>query len=152
MKAPEQRQRMSEHNPMHNPETAKKNGLKHRRKVVIDNIEYDGLITAAEQFGVSTTAIRYWCKKGYNSKGQKCYYLETYKECPKRGKAVLIDGQFFSTIAKAAEYLKCSSSYLSSLLKEGKNTYKNHKCEYVNQQPSQENANNSILEGSTTNE
>ena len=152
MKAPEQRQRMSEHNPMYNPETAKKSGLKHRKKVVIDNVEYDGLVTAAEEFGVSATAIGYWCKKGYNSKGQKCYYLESYKERPEVGIAVLIDGQFFPTIAKAAEYLDSSASYLSSILGKGKNTYKNHKCEYANQQPSQENVNNSILEGSTTNE
>lgn len=154
MKTPEQRQRMSENNPMYNPEIAKQVGLKHRKAVVIAGIEYDGIITAAKELGVSDLTITNWCNKGHNGQGQLCYYLEGEKKKIKRStdRAVFIDDQIFNTITDAAAYLDCSASNLGKALREGKTTYKKHKCGYANQQPSQENSNNSILEGSTTNE
>ena len=68
-------------------------------------------------------------------------------------KKVVIDKQYY--FDSMTDALSITGGYLSGLskaLRENKNIYRGHICEYANQQPSQENSNNSILEGSTTNE
>ena len=67
-------------------------------------------------------------------------------------KPVIVDGQYFESVTSAAEYIGTWDLYLTRCLKEKQGFCKGHKCEYANQQPSQENINNSILKGSTTNE
>ena len=96
-----------------------------------------------------------WCQRGYDTKGNSCYYKDNpiknnfKKTC---SKAVLIDGQYFSSLRAAADFLGVKdTSPLCKALKANK-PYKGHFCEYANQQPSGENSNNSISEGSTTNE
>lgn len=156
MKSQEQRDRMSKNNPMKNPEYAKKAGDKHKRAVIIDGIKYDGAIDAAKVFGVSQSLIGLWCKNGGNPKGQLCHYADEAPKLyiPKTGnsKPVIVDGIWYKSQSAAAKAIGApSSSCLTNALKKGI-LYKGHKCEYANQQPSQENSNNSILEGSTTNE
>lgn len=155
MKTEAQRERMSKNNPMYNPEIAKKVGLKHRKAVIIDGVRYDSALTAAQALGVCDATIRTWCKRGYNPKGVLCSFAEAEKMInsgEKNKTPVRIDGVYYSSIKEASLALGMNSStYLAKCIREHK-TYKGHKCEYANQQPSQENSNNSILEGSTTNE
>ena len=55
-------------------------------------------------------------------------------------KGVLIDGQFFSSLRAAADFLEVKdTSPLCKALKAGKK-YKGHVCEYANQQPSEMNS------------
>ena len=154
MKNEKQRERMSKHNPMHDPEVAKKVGNKHKKAVIIDGVEYDSAITAADALEVCDATIRLWCKRGKNTKGQICTFVETQKDLQyddKKKKGILIDGIYYSSIKEGALAIGSYPTYLAKCLREHKN-YKGHKCEYANQQPSQENSDNSILEGSTTNE
>lgn len=155
MKAKAQRERMSKNNPMHNPEIAKQVGLKHRKAVIVDGVQYDSALTAAQALGVCDATIRTWCKKGHSPKGIQCSFVEENKMISsgvKNKTAVLIDGIYYSSIKEASLALGMNSStYLAKCIREHK-TYKGHKCEYANQQPSQGNSNNSTLEGSTTNE
>lgn len=65
---------MVENNPMKNPEIAEKANSKKRRAVVINNVQYDGVILAAKAIGVSPTTICDWCKKGYTADGMICRY------------------------------------------------------------------------------
>lgn len=75
MKAEKQRKRMSKNNPMHNPEKRKSMGEKHKRKVLLDGIIYDGLVDIAKDYGVTPSAIYYWIKRGYtNVLKTICYY------------------------------------------------------------------------------
>ena len=67
-------------------------------------------------------------------------------------KAVIIDGIEYPSIKEGAQAINGRTECLSKVLLAGKNKYKGHICSYANPQPSQENINNSILEGSTTNE
>lgn len=154
MKLPEQRERFSKNNPMKTPKIAEKVGLKHSKAIIIGEQEFNSLIEASNFFQVSDTTIGNWCKKGINPQGQIC----KYKDGPTRGynisqqKAIIIDEKFyFATIREAAEFLQCAPSNLGATLRKGKTTYKNHKCRYANQQPSQTNSLISSLEGSTTN-
>lgn len=140
MKQESQRQRMKENNPMKNKEIAMKNGAAHKRQVVINNIIYSGVIDAANALNVSTDSIIQWCKQGGNINGDKCRYAdEEQKEFiyKKPGsKEVYVDDQIFPSIKAAADAFGfCPSSFAKSLKK--KDTYKGHKCGYVNQQPSQ---------------
>lgn len=136
MKRPEQRQRMSDQNPMKDTEIAKKVGQKHRKKVLIDGIEYNGLVEAAEVFRVTDVTIGNWCRKGKNPQGLICSYVNQKTTRSKIGKKVIIDDKTFDTIKEAAEYIGCSSSNLGRILKENKTVYKDHTCRYANQQPS----------------
>lgn len=140
MKEQNQRERMSKNNPMKNPEYAKKSGDKHKRAVIINNIYYDGAIDAAKALGVSQSLIGLWCKAGGNPQGWICHYADEqpkpYIQKTGNSKAVIIDGKYYKNISVAAKTLNLPASSLGKALREGKN-YKEHKCEYANQQPSQ---------------
>lgn len=140
MKEEKQRERMRQNNPMHNKEIALKNGLKHKRAVIINGVYYDGVIDAAKACGVRDVTISAWCKKGCDSKGNPCRYAdEEQKEFSPTitGKAVLIDEKnYYPTVKAAALALGAKdSSPLCRALKANK-PYKGHLCRYVNQQPS----------------
>ena len=156
MKQQEQRERMSKNNPMYNSEIAQKVAEKNQVIFIIGNVEYTGFKKACETLNVSEVTLANWLKRGHTSDGIKCFYKDDNKRHDirhrKTDRAVIIDNQFyFNTITDAAAYLDCSASNLGASLRKGKTTYKDHKIGYANQQPSQENFDNSILEGSTTN-
>lgn len=149
MKAQEQRERMSKNNPMKNPEIAKKVGLKTRRPVIINNIEYSGLVEAAEKLNVCTFTIETWCKQGYNTNGQPCRYAdESQKEYSedikkygariKHGKPVIVDGVYYPRVKMGAEAIGVIPESLINAIKANRKC-KGHTCSYANQQPSQEN-------------
>lgn len=153
MKQEKQRQRMKENNPMKNPDIAKKMGATRKRIVIIDGVEYPSVIEAAEAFGVKDGTIRNWCLKGINLKGQTCQYKEEWDKKPGGAKKpVLIDGKdYYNSATEAALALGVDPASVRGAIKR-KGKCKGHVCEYVNQQPSEENSDKSILEGSTTNE
>ena len=66
-------------------------------------------------------------------------------------KAVIIDGIYFDSVIKGAEYIGTWDVYLTKCIKEKNGLCKGHKCEYANQQPSRGKVDNSTSEGSTTN-
>lgn len=153
MKAKEQRERMSMNNPMHNKETVEKVAKKKSKIVCYKNKEYT-CKELAEETGYQVSTIWNWCQRGYDTEGIPCYYKGEEKNTVKKttcSKEVLIDGISFPSLRAAADYLGVKdTSPLCKALKANKK-YKGHICEYANQQPSEENSNNSILEGSTTN-
>jgi hypothetical protein len=64
----------------------------------------------------------------------------------------MIDDKIFPSLRAAGEFLGIKdTSPLCKALKNNK-PYKGHICKYANQQPSRENSDKSISEGSTTNE
>ena len=217
MKSEKQRERMSSDNPMKNKKTAEKVGLKHRKAVVIGDIEYPSVTEAAKRLNTGTGIIKLWCNKGINSKGELCRYKDseqvefngkrynkggcralTYKgkhyETPKdlydelgvnqsvvlrwlklgfdpygnpcryddddrelvfemKRKShhpVIVNGVRYRTMAAAARANNVSAQWIADLANH-KYTDKNLNCEYDNQQPSRENFDNSITEGSETN-
>lgn len=161
MKSINQRKRMSEKNPMKNPSIAKANGEKKRRKVVINNVVYDGVKIAAQSLNVCEFSIITWCKRGYDTKGNPCrYFNEPQKEYPlikkthpmvTTPKPVIIDGIRFETVKDGAFFIGVCSESIIRAIKCGRKC-KGHECRYDNQQPSHENSEISIVEGSTTNE
>lgn len=141
MKKEEQRERMSKNNPMYDPEVARKVGLKHRKPVLINGVEYDSALSAAEALGVCDATIRSWCRRGLNPKGIPCSFIEKEKENYENRNTnkipVLIDNILYPSIKEASLALGMNSStYLAKCLREHKK-YKGHICEYANQQPSQ---------------
>ena len=153
MKEDEQRQRMSKYNPMYNPEIVQKVVQKTSKTVCYLGQEYT-CKELADKTGYQITTIWKWCQRGYDTNGNPCHYKGEEKHTTKKttcSKGVLIDGQYFSSLRAAADFLGVKdTSPLCKALKANKN-YKGHKCEYANQQPSQMNSHNSNLEGSTTN-
>lgn len=133
---------MKKNNPMKNKEIALKNGKKHMRAVIIDGIEYEGVIVAAKALNVRDVTITSWCQRGYNPQGVICRYKDELDKkfeprVRKNLKPVLIDGKdYYPSVKEAALALGAKDS--SPLCKALKNNtmYKGHKCEYANQQPS----------------
>jgi hypothetical protein len=66
-------------------------------------------------------------------------------------KPVIIDKKYFPTIKEGAKYINVAPENLIKALKNQRKC-KGHECKYANQQPSHENSDKSIVEGSTTNE
>lgn len=77
MKAPEQRKRMSEHNPMRNKEISMKVGKTKMRPVIINDTEYESVKSAALAYNTTTDVVINWCKKGVNSKMETCRYKDS---------------------------------------------------------------------------
>lgn len=74
MKSEKQRNRMKMSNPMHNEKYAIKNGKTHKRPVLIDNIEYAGIVDVMRKYNVYDNAVRYWIKRGYTNKNETIRY------------------------------------------------------------------------------
>jgi len=74
MKSENQRQRMKDNNPMSNPIIAEKTNGQKRKPVIIDGKRYISIKEASQKFGVSTSTIAEWCKKGHDTKGIACYF------------------------------------------------------------------------------
>ena len=161
MKSEEQRKRMSINNPMKNPEVARKVGMSQRKRPIINGVEYENAIEAANSLNVCKGSIHVWCTRGYDTKGNPCHYKgEPQKDYPimkkthpsvTNGRGVIIDGKHFDTVKDGAEYLHADPSVIIKCLKAGRPYKKVHICKYDNQQPSQTNFGESSLEGSTTN-
>ena len=153
MKNEEQKERMRRNNPMFNSKTVEQVVSKKSKIVCYDSKEYT-CKQLAEIAGVQVSTIWKWCQRGYDTNGAPCHYKGEEKNSTKKttcSKAVLVDGQLFSSLRAAADFLGVKdTSPLCKALKANRK-YKGHICEYANQQPSEENSNNSILEGSTTN-
>ena len=140
MKSEEQRQRMKEHNPMHDKEIALKNGESHKRAVVINNIEYAGIVDAARTLGVWENTVLRWCQRGYDTNGNPCRYKDEkqkdytiHKTC---SKAVIVDGIEYPSLRAAADAIGAKdTSPLCRALKANR-PYKGYICKYANQQPS----------------
>ena len=153
MKDEKQRERMRLHNPMYDKKISKKVG-KTNSKIVC----YQGKETTcreiADEKNLNIATIQNWCKRGYDTNGNSCYYKGEYVAPNKkvtRGKAILIDGKWFPSLRAGADFLGVKDT--SPLCKVLKTThkYKGHICEYADQQPSDTNSDKSSIEGSTTN-
>ena len=160
MKDIAQRKRMSINNPMSNPEIAEKVAEKNRRAVIINNIEYTCAKEAAKEFNVCEGTIFSWCKRGYDTNGNPCRYKdeaqkaysETIKQLGSRAqsaKGVYIDNIYYPSVKQGAQSIGAWPETLIRAIK-AKRKCKGHDCSYANQQPSQENNQNSILDGSET--
>lgn len=157
MKNEKQRLRMSINNPMKNEKTRNKVKEKKSKKIVLGDKTYNSIKEIAKEFQIRDTAVQYWLKRGYGRNQELCYY---YGEKPGKivirthetsNKPVLIDGIWFKNVKSGANYIGACSESLIRAIKKNK-LCKGHKCEYANQQPSHENSDKSIVEGSTTNE
>lgn len=157
MKSHKQRERMSKNNPMKNASVAKTVGEKHKRKVIVEDRIYNGLIDVAKKYGVTTNAITYWIERGYTPDHKSCYYYgDKEPEIKIRThsvnmRPVIVDGIRFDSVKEAAEFIGGKSTGLVEAMKNNR-LYKGHTCKYDNQQPSQMKSDNSNLEGSETNE
>lgn len=134
MKQEAQKERMKQNNPMKNKEYAMKNGKAHKTSVIINGIEYEGLVDAAKVYNVSEVTISNWCKKGKNPKGEECSYSKSRKI--NNGKKVFVDNQIFPSISEAAIFIGVTPAAVRNAIAKNR-PCKNHKCEYANQQPSQ---------------
>lgn len=77
MKSESQRKRMSENNPMKNPDIAQKTNSQKKKPVIIGENQYESIKTASEKLNVCKETIVSWCKKGVNSNGEQC----RFKDC-----------------------------------------------------------------------
>jgi hypothetical protein len=156
MKSETQRNRMSINNPMKNKDVANRVGVKHRKSVIIGDIEYESVKSAARAFTVSSELICFWLSKGCTNTGIICHYKgqEPAKKVYKGMTwciPITIDGKYYESIKKACIELDVSYSAIITSLKNNKLLKNKYVCKYANHQPSSTNIDNSSTEGSTTN-
>ena len=153
MKSVAQRQRMSENNPMKNKEIAKKTNACKRKAVFIGEVGYPSITIASKALSVSAHTIIQWCKNGINAQGQICKYANEKDDVvvsKKEAIPVIVNGVLYKSTNEASKKLGISRTVIDKYLR-GKGKNDKYICEYGNQQPSRENSDNSIPEGSTTN-
>ena len=155
MKAEEQKIRMSLFNPMKDPKVAEKVGKKHAKIVIYQDKEWY-VKDLVPILNASVSSIQQYAKKGYTPKGELCYYKINGKSkepfVNKSKKPIQVDDIIFGSVIEAANYLGIKPTTLSTYLSKKISRCKKHYISYANQQPSRENSDKSISEGSTTNE
>lgn len=126
MKSQSQRKRMSDNNPMKNPEIARKTNAKKKKPVIIGDAEYESVTIAANKLGVAVDSVILWCRKGINAKGDKCHYKNEAqvefqgKRYNKGGcRALTYKGKHYESPIDLAEELGCSTSRIYSWVKRG---------------------------------
>ena len=137
---------------------------KHAVRIHINNGQAKSVIYKAERFNstmelakyinVSNSTVSRWCRQGRDSYGNSCRY-ENETEVIDSGLKqknipVTVNGIWYPSKEEAARKIGISSYKITRYL-EGKASNSEYICEYGNQQPSRENADNSIPEGSETN-
>lgn len=137
MKRPEQRQRMSENNPMKNKEIAEKVNSQKRRPVIINDIRYESIQAVKDAYNTDYDIIVSWCNKGINYKGELCRFEDSPqvifsdKRYNKGGcKSVMYMGQQFESAKDCAEAFNVSENVMYSYLKRGFDL-KGNKCRYL---------------------
>lgn len=134
--------------------------LQNCRSVIFRDVEYESVIDFAKAINIAENTAHSWLRRGFNPQGEECRYKDDdrnlifenrfVKRNKKRAKAVIINGVRYSNVAEASKILDIPKTTIYSYLQKAKYN-PNYICEYDNQQPSQENVDNSILEGSETN-
>lgn len=136
MKSEQQRKRMSENNPMKNPEIAKKTNSQKKIAVIIGNIEYSSIAEAKKAFKVSSSTINAWCVKGESSMGLPCKYKgadikSTYKHRNDGQKrAVIYKGVKYESATEMGIAIGVSQTTASRWCRQGRDSY-GEPCRYV---------------------
>ena len=143
-------------------ETAKSNipikSIETSHTIIYDGAEYPSIKAAAIAAGVSRSTIKYWLPRGYSTSGVVCRYkddktehqyvnLKSANSAAKR--AFEVDGVQYDSILAASKATGYSAKMLPYYALHA--AHPPVKCNYVNQQPSGTNFDNSSAEGSTTN-
>lgn len=145
MKQSEQRDRMSKNNPMKNPDIAKKMAIKRGRPIVFNGVQYHSQVEAANKNRLCTHTILSALKRGCDTSGNPCYYLDEgprnveYNRYPFK-KKVIIDGKLYDSVNEAAKSIDVWPETLIRCIKKNKKC-KGLECRYDNQQLSQGNPN-----------
>lgn len=135
MKDEKQRERMSKNNPMKDKNTSKKVGSS-QRKIIIYKDKEQYAEDIAKENNVHIFTVYRWAKRGYDTKGEYCYYKN--ETIPKEmkitsSKPIYIDDIYFKSLEEAIKYLNVKDkSPLSRALKNNKK-YKGHIVKYANQ-------------------
>ncbi len=128
--------------------------------ILFRNQKFNTIREISEKENIPYKTLENWLKKGFSSKGEYIRYSNDKKEYVyiKPNKThnniiIKINGKIYNSIKEATIKLNINHTTLTHILNGGKTIkYKHLICEYVNQHPSQEKTDKSILEGSTTNE
>ena len=141
------------------PITQKRYNLGGCKPAKYKNKIYESPMDIAKELNVDHSTVGKWLKRGFDPNGNVCRYLNdtniyTYKK-PVRGeqncRPIRVNGIEFESIKAATKYFGVSDSLFAPYLA-GKRKTTKYICEYVNQQPSRGNSDNSTTKGSTTNE
>lgn len=126
MKSQVQRKRMTDFNPMKNPEIARKTNGKKKKPVIIGDKEFESVTIASRELGVAIDSVILWCKKGINAKGENCKY-KYGEQVEYKGKrynkggcrALTYKGKHYESPIDLAEELGCSKSRIYAWVKRG---------------------------------
>lgn len=149
MKNDEQRARMSRSNPIQRDDVKQRVSRSLGKSVVINGVEFYSIKEASRQLNHTEGTIAKWCRRGYDADGKPCRFSnEQQKEIPTLArnhpkatspKAVIVDGIYFDTVSDAAKHFGTWSETIIRAIKQNRK-FKNHTCEYANQQPRQGNS------------
>lgn len=136
MKSQAQRNRMSEKNPMKNPDIAEAVNAKKRIPIVIGDREYNSIKAVCLEYKVSHSTVNSWCINGVTPDGNPCYYKgkeqgETYipKNTGKK-KPLVYNGTTYNSTVEMALNIGVSQTTAARWCRQGRDSYGNT-CRYL---------------------
>lgn len=129
------------------------------KEILYDGVKYASNVELAKHLDLSPTTTSKWAQKGFSPDGIECRYVDdkrsfVFDKKPNgfyNRKPIIVNGIRYNSKAEAEKALGFKPGGLSPYIR-GERKNSRYICEYENQQPSRENSENSIAEGSTTNE
>lgn len=132
---------------------------KQSKEIIYDGIKYASNAELAKHLNLNPSTTSDWAKKGFSPKGIECRYVGDTRELVfekkplgfYNRKPIIVNGIRYNSKADAEKALGFKPGGLCPYIR-GERKNSKYICEYDNQQPSRENSETSIAEGSTTNE
>ena len=130
------------------------------KPIIFKGKRYEAVIDLCRDINISENTVHEWLRRGFTPQGISVRYENDTRELvfedrhvkrnKARAKRIIINGITYDSCEDASIKLNIPKPTIYSYL-QGRNYNPKYICEYDNQQPSQENSDNSILEGSETN-
>jgi hypothetical protein len=136
MLSAEQRERMSNNNPMKDKSIAEKVNSKKRIPVIIGDVEYPSIADAKKAFNVSSSTINAWCVKGETKSGLPCRYKNDFGDNTYRhrndgqSRQVIYKGETYPSATALGIAIGVSQTTASRWCRQGRDTYGNP-CRYI---------------------
>ena len=126
-----------------------------KRPVKYKDVIYESSTALGHAIGISQTTAARWCRQGRDSLGVPCRYIDnktdySFNTVSQKQIPIIINGIHYASKQEASRKLDINVYNITQYLNGNKHD-ENFICKYDNQQPSRENTDNSITEGSTTN-
>ena len=115
------------------------------RAVIFRGKTYESVLDLVDDIGISETTAHSWLRRGFNTKGEPCRYVDDERQLKysnryllrnkKRAKPIIVNGVKYRSCEEASKMLNIPKTTIYAYL-QGRRHSKKYICTYDNQHPS----------------